>query len=58
MCDINADCINTPGSYRCRCKTGYEGSGTACQSKFEERAPLVDDECVAMAVELSYVGAD
>ena len=25
-CDINADCINTRGSYKCQCKTGYEAN--------------------------------
>ena len=40
-CDINADCVNTRGSYKCQCKTGYqansydgtEGSGPRLESR-------------------------
>jgi len=28
LCDKNAKCINTPGSYRCMCKDKYVGMGT------------------------------
>ena len=27
FCDINAECINTLDSYKCKCKSGYVGSG-------------------------------
>lgn len=30
-CDPNAQCINTPGSYSCQCKSGYSGDGFTCQ---------------------------
>ena len=30
-CDVNANCSNAEGSYRCLCKTGFEGNGTTCQ---------------------------
>ena len=30
-CDDNADCLNTEGSYSCRCKSGFTGNGTTCQ---------------------------
>ena len=29
-CHVNADCLNTIGSYVCRCHTGYIGDGTNC----------------------------
>ena len=32
-CGANADCINTQGSYTCRCKEGYMGDGYNCTSK-------------------------
>lgn len=30
MCDVNADCKNTLGSYRCSCKPGFTGDGKTC----------------------------
>ena len=30
-CDLNANCIDVPGSYVCRCRSGYTGNGTSCQ---------------------------
>ena len=29
-CALNADCLNTEGSYVCTCKAGYHGNGTTC----------------------------
>jgi len=32
-CDHNADCTDTVGSYKCKCKTGYVGNGRDCTSR-------------------------
>ena len=35
VCDSNAICSNTRGSYICTCKSGYTGGGKTCQGTFE-----------------------
>ena len=32
-CDVNAQCINTDGSYTCSCSSGYSGDGINCAGK-------------------------
>ena len=29
-CDVNAQCINTDGSFSCVCEQGFTGNGTVC----------------------------
>lgn len=29
-CDVNARCTNTPGSFTCKCNSGYSGDGFNC----------------------------
>ena len=38
-CDVNAECNNTLGSYRCTCKDEYEGNGTNCIGQSEAKVP-------------------
>ena len=33
VCDINANCFNTRGSYYCTCKAGYSGDGKNCKGR-------------------------
>ena len=33
VCDVNADCKNTLGSYRCSFRTGFLGDGHTCKGK-------------------------
>ena len=35
VCDSNANCSNTRGSYICTCRAGYTGDGKTCQGRFE-----------------------
>ena len=33
VCDVNANCQNTLGSYLCSCKAGYSGNGETCKGR-------------------------
>ena len=33
LCDFNADCINTHGSYNCSCLSGFTGNGKSCEGE-------------------------
>lgn len=32
-CDLDATCINVPGSFRCVCDDGYTGDGLFCRGE-------------------------
>ena len=38
-CDVNADCVNTVGSYSCNCRAGYTGDGQTCNGKKSTNQP-------------------
>ena len=35
-CNLNANCTNTDGSFKCVCKEGYTGDGKSCSGKTHE----------------------
>ena len=37
VCDINANCKNTLGSYLCSSKEGFKGDGKTCQGKTKKK---------------------
>ena len=39
VCDVNAKCQNTIGSYNCSCKAGLTGDGKRCHGKQDELFP-------------------
>ena len=32
-CSANADCVNNPGSFECKCRPGFTGDGIDCDGK-------------------------
>ena len=41
QCSSVADCINTPGGYRCKCQNGFRGDGKTCERKSNHNAFLI-----------------
>ena len=33
-CGLNAHCVNTAGSFQCKCNEGYTGEGNKCTGRF------------------------
>lgn len=34
-CDLQASCVNVPGSFRCSCKEGWIGNGIKCIGEYK-----------------------
>ena len=43
VCDINANCKNTLGSYLCSCKEGFKGDGKTCQGKIKKKNGTIQE---------------
>ena len=43
VCDINANCKNTLGSYLCSCKEGFNGDGKTCQGKIKKKNGIIQE---------------
>jgi len=37
VCDVNANCRNTLGSYQCSCKARFSGNGKACTGEISDK---------------------
>ena len=40
MCDSNAQCTNTNGSYECTCYDGYSQNGLSCNGLYIVNPPM------------------
>ena len=49
-CAEKAHCVNTGGSYRCECNTGYEGSGVECHGTSYVITSLRHDVTTSLAI--------
>ena len=43
VCDVNANCSNTYGSYFCTCRAGYTGNGSQCDGKISCKLIILVD---------------
>lgn len=41
-CDLNANCVNTQGSFECMCREGYEGNGRMCTGIYRAVLPALN----------------
>ena len=59
VCDVNADCKNTLGSYRCSCRAGFSGDGHTCKDKkrifIRKRTVLIKQLSLQGVISLSFL---
>ena len=51
-CDVNADCVNTVGSYSCNCRAGYTGDGQTCNGKKSTNQPSKGNKYLMLIMNL------
>jgi plastocyanin len=51
VCDPNATCSNTDGSYDCTCNSGYTGDGKTCKE-------IVEDKLIINEIDYDNIGSD
>jgi hypothetical protein len=57
-CDVNATCLNTPGSFSCTCNTSFTGDGTLCaRTTTTVTLPVAADATVDSTMPTSALGA-
>lgn len=49
-CDENADCKNTIGSYKCQCKTGFQGNGIICKGNNNYFYALIFSDIIILQI--------
>ena len=44
-CHERATCVDTQGSYLCKCSAGYTGDGSSCNATCSDGISMVEEEC-------------
>lgn len=45
-CSHHAVCVNTQGSYRCRCKSGFRGNGFECSGEIRDSLQRITNKII------------
>ena len=55
ICDTNAKCINTQGSFECQCKTGYQGNGFICKGAMHNVMQSIMNNAIGLIIMELYI---